>query len=238
MVLINLKQILLNFNTFNRIKVGKCLQMTKTKHLRKVQQNWKKAIFCTLFCDFFERGYHKTKSECARKKSRRSFKLENWMTNIFIYPLFKWYWSAFCWFWIIQESVPSSVRNLVKYIYLPLGLCNYLSHWYKNRLKYHINELSRCIPVVIVIHDFGWLCWGLTSQSTIFQSCRDGAIASWVINQYFRGVKCLAQGHNTAAVGLEPRTSRSGVRHSTTEPPRSPVIHDNDWTQYVCYRAS
>ena len=69
----------------------------------------------------------------------------------------------------------------------------------------------------------GWLCWGLTSQSTIFQSCRDGAIASWVINQYFRGVKCLAQGHNTVAVGLEPRTSRSGVRHSTTEPPRSPL---------------
>ena len=68
----------------------------------------------------------------------------------------------------------------------------------------------------------GWLCWGLTSQSTIFQSYWDGAIASWVINQYFRGVKCLAQGHNTAAVGLEPRTSRSGVRHSTTEPPRSP----------------
>ena len=68
----------------------------------------------------------------------------------------------------------------------------------------------------------GWLCWGLTSQSTIFQSCRDGAIAFWVINQYFWGVKCLAQGHNTAEVGLEPRTSRSGVRHSTTEPPRSP----------------
>ena len=68
----------------------------------------------------------------------------------------------------------------------------------------------------------GWLCWGLTSQSTIFQSCRDGAIASLVINQYFRGVKCLAQGHNTAAVGLEPRTSRSGVRHSTTEPPGPP----------------
>ena len=71
----------------------------------------------------------------------------------------------------------------------------------------------------------GWLCWGLTSQSTIFQSCRDGAIVSWVINQYFRGVKCLAQGHNTAEVGLEPRTSRSGVRHSTTEPPRSPLSH-------------
>ena len=54
-------------------------------------------------------------------------------------------------------------------------------------------------------HDlFVCLCWGLTSQSTIFQSYWDGATASWVINQYFRGVKCLAQGHNTAAVGLEP----------------------------------
>ena len=73
----------------------------------------------------------------------------------------------------------------------------------------------------------GWLCWGLTSQSTIFQSYRDGAIASWVINQYFGGVKCLAQGHNTAAVGLEPRTSRSGVRHSTTEPRRSPHFRSN-----------
>ena len=74
-------------------------------------------------------------------------------------------------------------------------------------------------------HIFSWfvcLCWGLTSQSTIFQSCLDGATASWVINQYCRGVKCLAQGHNTAAVGFEPPTSRSGVRHSTTEPPRSP----------------
>ena len=69
---------------------------------------------------------------------------------------------------------------------------------------------------------FVCLCWGLTSQSTIFQSCRDGATASWVINQYFRGVKCLAQRHNTAEVDIEPPTSRSGVRHSTTEPPCSP----------------
>ena len=82
----------------------------------------------------------------------------------------------------------------------------------------------------------GWLCWGLTSQSTIFQSCRDGAIASWVINQYFRGVKCLAQGHNTAAVGLEPRTSRSGVRHSTTEPPRSP--HNEELVKHCLQKYS
>ena len=86
-----------------------------------------------------------------------------------------------------------------------------------------------CIQSFKVLASF-WSCahWfdlfvlSFKSQSTIFQSCRDGAIASWVINQYFRGVKCLAQGHNTAAVGLEPPTSRSGVRHSTTEPPRSP----------------
>ena len=77
------------------------------------------------------------------------------------------------------------------------------------------------LPVSLIW--FG-LCWGLTSQSTIFQSCRDGATASWVINQYFWGVKCLAQGHNTAAVGFEPPTSRSGVRHFTTEPPRSPPV--------------
>ena len=56
----------------------------------------------------------------------------------------------------------------------------------------------------LISEKVGWLCWGLTSQSTIFQSCRDEAIASWVINQYFRGVKCLAQGYNTAAVGFEP----------------------------------
>ena len=33
---------------------------------------------------------------------------------------------------------------------------------------------------------------------------------------------CLAQGHNTVTpVGIEPRTSRFGVRRSTTMPPRS-----------------
>ena len=67
MALTVFKQILLNFNTFNHFQVVKCLQMTKTKHLHKVKQNWKKAIFCLLFCDFFERGYHKTKSEYAHE---------------------------------------------------------------------------------------------------------------------------------------------------------------------------
>ena len=91
-------------------------------------------------------------------------------------------------------------------------------HFVKSILWHHT---SSCKCSMCLNHKFVCLCWGLTSQSTIFQSCRDGAIASWVINQYFRGVKCLAQGHNTAAVGFEPPTSCSGVRHSTTEPPRS-----------------
>ena len=74
----------------------------------------------------------------------------------------------------------------------------------------------------------GWLYWGLTSQSTIFQSCRDGAIASWVINQYFRGVKCLAQGHNTAAVGSNPRPL---APESDTLPlsHRAPLLKDSGY---------
>ena len=42
------------------------------------------------------------------------------------------------------------------------------------------------------------------------------------ITSTFLGVKCLAQGHNTAEVGFEPQTSRSGVRCCTTEQLRSP----------------
>ena len=37
----------------------------------------------------------------------------------------------------------------------------------------------------------------------------------------------LAQGHNTAEVGLEPLTSRSGVCGSTTRPPRSPSVNES-----------
>ena len=61
------------------------------------------------------------------------------------------------------------------------------------------------------------------SQSTIFQSCREKPPLPEHY-QYFRGVKCLAQGHNAAEVGFEPPTSRSGARRSTTEPQRSPAL--------------
>ena len=41
-------------------------------------------------------------------------------------------------------------------------------------------------------------------------------------------VRCLAQGHNTVALGgIEPRTSRFGVRRPTTTPPCSLKIKNN-----------
>ena len=42
------------------------------------------------------------------------------------------------------------------------------------------------------------------SQSAIFQSCRDGANASWVLPVLSES-KILAQGHIMAEVGFEPR---------------------------------
>ena len=41
-------------------------------------------------------------------------------------------------------------------------------------------------------------------------------------------LKCLAQGQYTVVVGFEPWTSRSGVRSSTTEPPRLPKENSNE----------
>ena len=48
--------------------------------------------------------------------------------------------------------------------------------------------------------------------------------------QYFSGSKCIfAQGHNTVEVGIEPPTSRSCVRDSTTSQPRSPIPRLCKW---------
>ena len=135
-----------------------------------------------------------------------------------------------------SHPVWSTVRNSVCDSRRAQMKCRLLTGTYtlqSNRAAFNkhavdaICKLCRSAPetrqhFLVECQALSWLYWGLTSQSSIFQSCGDGATASWVINQYFRGVKCLAQGHNTAAVGFEPPTSRSGVRHSTTEPPRSP----------------
>ena len=54
------------------------------------------------------------------------------------------------------------------------------------------------------------------------------------LNQYCRELMCLAQGHNTVTlVGNEPRTSRFGVRHSTTTPPCSLYTFVNFVYMYI-----
>ena len=77
----------------------------------------------------------------------------------------------------------------------------------------YVVDPGRC-PVTVKIanrrYDIVCLFVCMLRQSTIFQSCQDGAIASWVLQELSR-VKCLAQGYNTMEVGFEPPTSRSGV---------------------------
>ena len=61
------------------------------------------------------------------------------------------------------------------------------------------------------------------SQLTLFQSCQDGSF--WVETSTKQRIKCFAQGHNTVSppvVSLKPVALRSRVKHSTTEPLRSP----------------
>ena len=43
-----------------------------------------------------------------------------------------------------------------------------------------------------------------------------------VFTSTLESLKCLAQGHYTAVVGIEPWISRPRVRRSTTKPPRPP----------------
>ena len=45
------------------------------------------------------------------------------------------------------------------------------------------------------------------------------------LNQYLARINVLAQGHNTVMlVRLKPAAPRSQVKHSTTEPLRSPIV--------------
>ena len=67
---------------------------------------------------------------------------------------------------------------------------------------------SICVFIKFIGRD---LVFCLTSQSTIFQSCWDGATASWVFTSTLGSLKCLAQGDYMAVVGFEPCTSRSRV---------------------------
>ena len=57
------------------------------------------------------------------------------------------------------------------------------------------------------------LFWLFTSQSIIFQSCRDAVLPGWTGTE--QRIKCLAQGHNAVPpVKLELATPRSQVKYS------------------------
>ena len=85
MALTILKQILLNFNTFNHFKVVKCLQITKTKHLRKVKQI-KNGYFLHSFLWLFRKGGVGTIRQKANARSRyhadRSNSNIEWRTHL------------------------------------------------------------------------------------------------------------------------------------------------------------
>ena len=66
----------------------------------------------------------------------------------------------------------------------------------------------------------------------MFQSCRDGATASWVLPVLLGRYMYLNQGYNTATrVRIEPPTFRSDIRRSTTRPRHLPNL-------YLCCRPS
>ena len=50
-------------------------------------------------------------------------------------------------------------------------------------------------------------------------------LPGYMYYQYFGGVKCIVQGHNTAELDVETQTSRSEVRCSTTVSPLTPKLN-------------
>ena len=79
-----------------------------------------------------------------------------------------------------------------------------------------------CRTINTHLHDILFcLFWFFTSHQQSFSSIGTGLPG---LNQYLAWINVLAQGHNTVTpVRLEPATLRSRVKHSTTEPLRSPL---------------
>ena len=83
MALTIFKHLLLNFNTFNHFKVVKCLQMTKTKHLRKVKQNWNRLFSAFFFVTFSKGGTIRQKANArAWNHADRSNSKIEWRTHL------------------------------------------------------------------------------------------------------------------------------------------------------------
>ena len=86
-------------------------------------------------------------------------------------------------------------------------------------------RVNQCFVINFITASFSIcvfsLCHGLTSQSTIFQSCRDGATASWVLPVVL-GSKVSCSRTRQRLVS----NPHFGVQHSKTEPPCSPILVD------------
>ena len=75
--------------------------------------------------------------------------------------------------------------------------------------------------------------WTYHSNPLLYIVCLQFDLTLPGFNQYCRELMCLAQAHNTMTpVGIEPRTSRFGVRRSTTTPPHflSTFLYWNETT--------
>ena len=117
------------------------------------------------------------------------------------------------------------VRNYTFYIYyisniyvLFLGFCRYNYLFFISIFVFLIIINFPFIPNDFVCIEV------LTSQSTIF-SIMSGRIHP-CINHYSVELMCIARHNTVPLMGIEFRTSRFGVRCSTTTPPRSPIPDD------------
>ena len=97
----------------------------------------------------------------------------------------------------------------------------------ENELKFY-NRMARPNVLFVCLISF------FTSQSTIFQLCRDGSF--WVEQVSTKqGLMCPVQRHNAGTpVRLEPATPLSRVMHSTTEPLHSSKCFVNPYLDPNC----
>ena len=106
-----------------------------------------KGYFLPSFCDFFERGYHKTKSECVRMKSRRSSNTKiGWVTHLSNHA-----WNGisllYVGFELFKKVLLVALGILVKYLYI-LSIYECIFH----EKKKYVNKLHQEILGYVKIH--------------------------------------------------------------------------------------
>ena len=88
----------------------------------------------------------------------------------------------------------------------PLRVCSnvYPVIYIMSKINQNIKLFPMKFSIFMALKKISCLYWGFTSQSKIFQSCRDG------FNKNCRYLMCLSQGHNAVPpVGIIPLNSDS-----------------------------